>query len=148
MATTKAHAQDQRSKLLFIAAGAAVLVLVILIAVLSVNESDSRLTVTDVAGSPEIEGDDLTLVPEPGEFDPAIGEAAPVVQGTDHDGNPITIGEATGRGQMLMFTETIATSPLRRSSPVNESTSFERKRPLSFAHRFTTEVNAVRKPSS
>lgn len=103
MATTKAHAQDQRRKLLFIAAGAAVLVLVILIAVLSVNESDSRLTVTDVAGSPEIEGDDLTVVPEPGEFDPAIGEAAPVVQGTDHDGNPITIGEATGRGQMLMF---------------------------------------------
>lgn len=103
MAATKAKALDRRRNLTLIAVGAVVLGLVVLIAVMSVTESDSRLTVTDVAGSPEIDGDDLSLVPEPGEVDPAIGQAAPVVQGTDHDGNPITIGGATGRGQMLMF---------------------------------------------
>lgn len=103
MATTKTQAQDQRRKLLFVLIGAAVLALIVLVAVLSVNESDSRLTVTDVAGSPEIEGDALPPAPEPGEADPAIGSLAPVVTGEDHDGNPVSIGGATGRGQMIMF---------------------------------------------
>jgi thiol-disulfide isomerase/thioredoxin len=103
MATTQARAQDQRRKLLFVLIGAVVLGLVVLIAVLSVNESDSRLTVSDVAGSPQIDGTDLGVVPEPGEFDPAIGEPAPLVEGADHDGNPVSIGGATGRGQMIMF---------------------------------------------
>jgi thiol-disulfide isomerase/thioredoxin len=103
MATTKASAQNQRQKLLFILIGAAVLGLIVLIAVLSVTESDSRVTVSDVAGSPQIEGDDLTLAPEPGDPDPEIGQFAPVVEGADHDGNPVSIGGATGRGQMIMF---------------------------------------------
>lgn len=103
MATTKAQAQDQRRKLLFVLIGAAVLALIVLVAVLSVNESDSRLTVTDVAGSPVIDGDELPPAPEPGEADPAIGVRAPVVTGEDHDGNPVSIGGATGRGQMIMF---------------------------------------------
>jgi len=103
MATAKATAQDQRRKLLFILLGAAVVGVVFLIALLSVNESDSRLNVSDVAGSPQIVGADLTRSPEPGDPDPEIGQLAPVVEGTDHDGNAVTLGGATGRGQMVMF---------------------------------------------
>lgn len=101
MATSRT--QDKSRTLLFGLIGAGIIGLVVLIAILSVTESDSRLNVADVAGSPEITGEELTQVPEDGQNDPAIGLAAPVVDGADHDGNPTSIGGATGRGQMIMF---------------------------------------------
>jgi len=95
------RAEARRQRLLFGGIGIAVLALAILIAVISVGETDDSLSLSDVAGSPEISGETLAPMPEGGE-DPAIGEPAPVVQGADFDGTPVAIG-GTGTPQMLTF---------------------------------------------
>ncbi len=95
------RAEARRQRLLFGGIGVAVLALAILIAVISVGETDDSLSLSDVAGSPDISGETLAPMPDGGE-DPAIGSSAPVVEGEDFDGTPVTIGEA-GTPQLLTF---------------------------------------------
>jgi len=95
------RAEARRQRLLFGGIGIAVLALAILIAVISVGETDDALSLSDVAGNPQVSGETLPPIPEGGE-DPAVGSPAPVVEGEDFDGNPVTIGE-DGTPQLLTF---------------------------------------------
>lgn len=95
------RAEARRQRLLFGGIGVAVLALAILIAVISVGETDDSLSLSDVAGDPDISGETLEPVPEGGQ-DPAVGSPAPVVAGEDFDGTPVTIGES-GTPQLLTF---------------------------------------------
>jgi cytochrome c biogenesis protein CcmG, thiol:disulfide interchange protein DsbE len=97
-----ARRQARRQRLMLILAGVAVLVLAVVIAVLSAGEGGTAVTVEDVAGTPAILGEDLPPPPADPTADPQIGTAAPVVNGTDRDGGPITIG-GSGTPQLLMF---------------------------------------------
>lgn len=105
MATSRSRsraAEARRRKLIFAAAGVAVVVLAVVIGVLSVDESGPGLSVADVAGSPEIDGEPLDTAPEDPSQDPYVGEPVPVATGEDFDGEPVTIGEP-GTPQLLMF---------------------------------------------
>ncbi len=95
-----ANARRGRTPLLLAALG--VLALAVLIAVLSTGEADDAVTVEDLAGNPAILGDDLPPPPQPPAADPSVGSAAPVVNGTDFTGRPVTIG-GSGDPQLLMF---------------------------------------------
>ncbi len=95
----KAAAKKQR--LIYAGVGAVVVLVAILIAVLSVEETSDRelVTVETLAGDPQIEGDALPPLPE-GDTDPALGQVAPVVTGADFDGTPVTLGDGA---QMISF---------------------------------------------
>ncbi len=57
-------------------------------------------SVEEVAGAPEVDGEDLPLHDDPG-TDPAVGGPVPVTTGPDFDGNEVTIGD--GNAEMIMF---------------------------------------------
>lgn len=93
------RAAAKRQRLIYGGVGVVVLLIVVLVAVVSVGETDDRIGLSEVAGSPEIEGDTLPPIPEGGE-DPAIGTAAPVIEGADFEGNPTRIGDSA---QVISF---------------------------------------------
>jgi cytochrome c biogenesis protein CcmG, thiol:disulfide interchange protein DsbE len=82
-------------------AGAGVLALVVLIAVLTTGEAGDRVTAEELAGSPTVEGEALPLAGDPAQ-DPAVGEPSPVVEGEGFDGTTITVGEP-GQPELLVF---------------------------------------------
>lgn len=84
-----------------VVAGAAVLGLVVLIAVLTTGEAGDRVTAEELAGSPAVDGDPLPLAGDPAD-DPAVGEPSPVVEGAGFDGTTITVGEP-GQPELLVF---------------------------------------------
>lgn len=86
------RSEVKRQRLIYGGVGLAVLVAAVVIAVLSVGETDDRLGVSDVAGDVEVDGEALPPLPEGGE-DPAIGEPAPVLTGVDFDGSAVTVGD-------------------------------------------------------
>jgi cytochrome c biogenesis protein CcmG, thiol:disulfide interchange protein DsbE len=90
------------SRLPMILVGVAVLALAIGIAVLSTREAGSVVTAAEIAGEPRIEGDGLGVFPGDPATDPARGRPAPIVQGADFEGRPVTIGEP-GRPQLVAF---------------------------------------------
>lgn len=93
--------QQRRQWMIYGGVGLVVLLLAVGIAVMSVGETDDRPGLSEIAGDPTIEGDPLPPVPEGGD-DPMIGEPAPVVEGEDFDGTPVTIGEA-GEPMIVSF---------------------------------------------
>lgn len=98
------RAAQRRQRIIFGVAGVVVLGLVVLIAVLTTQESAQREEipgVDDVARDVEISGDTYPRH-DAGADDPAIGAPAPVISGEDFDGTPVTIGEP-GRPQLLTF---------------------------------------------
>jgi len=96
------QAERRRNRLLLLGGGVVFVALAVVIAVLSTSESDARISVDDVAGSPEIEGDALSVAPADPAQDPDAGAQAPVVRGADYAGSAVSIGEG-GSPQMIMF---------------------------------------------
>lgn len=92
---------EGRRRLLMGVVAVAVIGFAVLIAVLSVEESGSVLTVDDVAGPVTVTGDAVQPVAPEAE-DPFVGTPVPVVEGVDFDGEAVTIG-APGRAQVLLF---------------------------------------------
>ena len=88
------QAAARKQRLIYAGVGAAVLVVAVVIAVLSVGETSQRelITAADIAGDPQIEGDALPTLTDNGD-DPALGLPAPVVDGADFDGTPVTLGD-------------------------------------------------------
>jgi thiol-disulfide isomerase/thioredoxin len=88
------QAAARKQRLIYAGVGAVVLVVAIGIAILSVGETSQRelITVEDIAGDPQIEGEALPPLPGSGD-DPALGLTAPVVDGADFDGTPVTLGD-------------------------------------------------------
>jgi len=93
------RAEARRQRLIYGGVGIAVVIVAVVIAVLSVGETDDRLGISDVARDVEVEGDALAPVPE-GAADPAVGEPAPLLTGADFDGTPVTVGD---RAQVVSF---------------------------------------------
>lgn len=93
------RAQAKRQRLIYGGVGAVLLLIIVVVAVATVGETDERIRLSDVVGSPQIEGEPLPPLPEEGD-DPAIGMTAPVLEGTDLDGAPITVGDGA---QVLSF---------------------------------------------
>lgn len=95
----KAEARKQR--LIYAGVAAVVLIVAVGIAVLSVGETSERelITVADIAGDPQIDGDPLPPMPASGD-DPAMGLEAPIASGADFDGTPVTLG---GEAQIIAF---------------------------------------------
>ena len=87
------RAAAKRQRLIYGGVGLVVLLIIIVVAVVTVGETDDRVRLSEVAGSPQIEGDALPPIPE-GAEDPAVGTPAPVIEGADFDGNPITVGDS------------------------------------------------------
>lgn len=97
---TRRRAQRRRQLLLAgIAAG--VVLLAVLVAVLSMSEQDQAVSVEDIAGDPAISGDPLPSLPGSG-VDTTAGASAPVVDGADFAGTPVSIGD-TGTPELVMF---------------------------------------------
>lgn len=99
------QAQQRRQRLLLGGVGVAVLALAVLIGVLSVGESEQREdipSVDEVAGDPEIEGENLSPAAEDPSDDPELGSRAPEVTGAGFDGEPVTLGEE-GQPQLIAF---------------------------------------------
>lgn len=96
------RAEQRRNRLMLVGGGVAFVALAVVVALLSTSESDNRVGVEDIAGSPEIEGAALSVAPEDSAQDPDAGAPAPVVRGADYGGDPVSIGEA-GTPQMIMF---------------------------------------------
>lgn len=86
------RAEAKRQRLIYGGVGLVVLLVIVVVAVVTVGETDDRIRLSDVAGSPEIQGETLPPIPEGGE-DPAIGMTAPLLEGADFDSNPITVGD-------------------------------------------------------
>lgn len=84
----------KRQRLIYGGVGLAVVAVAVVIAVLSVSETDDRLGISDVAGDVDVEGDALPPFPQ-GAADPALGEPAPVLTGTDFDGTTVTVGDGS-----------------------------------------------------
>lgn len=87
------RAAAKRQRLIYGGVGAAVVLLAIVIAVVSVGETDDRLGISEVAGDVEVEGDTLPPITDGGE-DPGLGQAAPVVTGADFSGDPMVVGDS------------------------------------------------------
>lgn len=96
------RAAERRRRLLLLAGGAAVLVLAVAIAIASVGESASRITVDEVAGDIEVTGDPLPAFGGDPSNDPAVGTRAPTVSGTSFDGEQRRIGGDHGP-QVISF---------------------------------------------
>jgi thiol-disulfide isomerase/thioredoxin len=90
-----------RRRLVMALAAVGVIGFAVAIAVLSVEEAGSVLSVDDVAGPVTVTGDRLPAV-APDTQDPFVGELVPVAEGIDFDGAPVTIG-GTGRPQVVLF---------------------------------------------
>lgn len=97
-----AASTDRRRALLIGLVAVVVVGFIVLISWLSVGESGSRVTLSDIAGDPVIDGEPLLPAAQDPASDPEIGTTVPVVRGADFDGTPVTIGEP-GTPQLLMF---------------------------------------------
>lgn len=93
------QAEARRQRLIYGGVALAVVILAVVIAVVSVNETDDRVSMSDVAGTVEVEGEALPTLPD-GAEDPAVGQPAPVVSGADFGGSPVAIGD---RAQLVTF---------------------------------------------
>lgn len=51
----------------------------------------------------EVDGGALPAPSDSGGTDPALGQPAPVLSGADIDGEPMTVGEPDGAGQVVLF---------------------------------------------
>ncbi len=96
------RAAEKRRRLLLIVGGVAVVLLAVGIAVASVGESSSRITVADVAGDVEVTGEPLPLFEGDPTNDPAIGMVAPIVEGESFAGDGREVGGASGP-QLITF---------------------------------------------
>ncbi|MCA1784013.1 MAG: TlpA family protein disulfide reductase [Intrasporangiaceae bacterium] len=96
------RAAEKRRRLLLIGGGAAIVLLAVGIAVASVGESASRVTVDDVASDIEVSGEPLPAFAGDPTNDPAIGLTAPVVDGQGFDGEARQVGGASGP-QLIAF---------------------------------------------
>jgi cytochrome c biogenesis protein CcmG, thiol:disulfide interchange protein DsbE len=92
---------QRRRQLLLAGIATGVVILAVLVAVLSTGEQERAVSVEDIAGDPAISGDPLPTLPESGE-DPTAGAPAPVVDGADFAGTPVSIGD-TGTPELVMF---------------------------------------------
>lgn len=92
---------QRRRQLILAGIAAGVVLLAVLVAVLSTGEQERAVSVEDLAGDPAISGDPLPTLPESGE-DPTVGASAPVVDGADFAGTPVSIGD-TGTPELVMF---------------------------------------------
>lgn len=95
-------AEERRRKLIFAGVGVVVLGVAVLIGVLSAQESSSAVRVDDIAGAPSIDGEPLPPAPDDPTADTATGSQAPLVEGADFDGTPVTLGDA-GTPKLVMF---------------------------------------------
>ena len=93
------RAETKRQRLIYGGVGAAVVLLAVVIAVLSVGETDDRGGLSEVAGDVEVAGDTLPPIPD-GAADPAVGQSAPVLSGADFDGTSMTVGDGA---QLVSF---------------------------------------------
>jgi cytochrome c biogenesis protein CcmG, thiol:disulfide interchange protein DsbE len=98
----RVRAEERRRRVMFAAIGVGVVAIAVVIGVLSASETGSALSVADVAGDPEVDGEALSTAPEDPGADPEAGSASPVARGADFDGASVTIGEP-GQAQMVMF---------------------------------------------
>jgi cytochrome c biogenesis protein CcmG, thiol:disulfide interchange protein DsbE len=83
-------------------AGVGVLGLAVLIAVVTAGEGGERVTVAELAGSPEISGEPLPPAPGDPAEDEAVGDPPPTVEGADFEGTPVTVG-AGEEPELLVF---------------------------------------------
>lgn len=111
MASKTSTASGPNTRLIGLAAGAVVVLLVVGITMLTVSEQEDRdaaraersTPIEEVAGSPNVDGDALEAVQQPNpEDDPAVGAPSPVITGADFDGSPTVIG-GTGSPQLVVF---------------------------------------------
>lgn len=96
------RAAERRRRLLLLVGGAAVLLLAVAIAIASVGESDSRVTVDEFAGDIEVTGDPLPPFDGDPTGDPAVGTTAPTVTGAGFDGEDRQVGAGHGP-QLIAF---------------------------------------------
>ncbi len=94
-------AAQRRQRIMFVAAGIGVVALAVIIGVVSAGEGGDRITVGDVAGDVDVDGEPLPQHAANG-ADPGLDQRAPVLNGEDFDGAPVTIGEP-GRAQLVTF---------------------------------------------
>lgn len=91
------RSRNQRSKspnrLVLVLAGLAVVGFAVLIAVLSTGESESAVSVDDIARDVDVRGDALVTFAGDPATDPARGRPAPVLDGSSFDDEAISIGE-------------------------------------------------------
>jgi hypothetical protein len=103
--STKSASSTNRAPYLWIGLGVVVVVALFVWAIASGGSSGAGATDYEVEafGEVTIDGDPLPLLdPSSGgvaEFDPAAGSAAPIVSGTDWNGDPSTVG---GEGSQLV----------------------------------------------
>lgn len=111
MASKTSTASGPNTRLIGLAVGAVVVLLVIGITMLTVSEQQDRdaaraeraTPIEEVAGSPSVQGEALEQVQQPTpDDDPAIGAASPVITGADFSGSPTAIG-GTGSPQLVVF---------------------------------------------
>ncbi len=95
-------AAERRRRLLLVAAGIVIVAAAVGIAIASVGESASRVTVDDVAGDIEVTGDALPPFNPQAAEDPAVGSAAPDVAGENFAGESLQIGGERGP-QLIAF---------------------------------------------
>lgn len=96
------RAAEKRRRLLLLGGGIAIVLLAVVIAVASIGESASRITVEDVAGDIEVAGEPLPLFAGDPVNDPAIGLDAPVVEGRSFGGDERQVGGGSGP-QLIAF---------------------------------------------
>jgi hypothetical protein len=85
-----------------IAGAAAVVILAVLIAVFTAQDSGTRVRMADIEGDPEVTGQPLDAFDRDAATDPAVGRTAPRVDGADFDGADVTIG-GSGTSQLIGF---------------------------------------------
>jgi len=95
-------AGGNRSRLVMGLVALGVVGFAVLIAVLSVDEAGSILSIEDVAGAVEVTGEPLLVPPGDDGSDAFAGAPSPVVTGVDFADAPVTIG-TPGKAQVLLF---------------------------------------------
>jgi thiol-disulfide isomerase/thioredoxin len=96
-------ATPNRTRLIAVLVGLAVVGFVVVVAVTSANEQLGVPSLADIAGPVTVAGDDLIPLPQEG-ADPLTGRgvASPIATALDLDGGEVVIG-APGQAQVLVF---------------------------------------------
>jgi len=96
-------ATPNRTRLIALLVGVAVLGFVVVVAVTSANEQLGVPSLDDIAGPVTVAGEDLIPLPQEG-ADPLTGQGvvSPIATALDLDGNEVVIG-APGQAQVLVF---------------------------------------------
>lgn len=99
MATTTSSGTNPRKILIYV--GAVVALAAVLYAAFGMGDQGEAVSVEDVAGDPQVEGEPLPPAGEDPNSDPTIGSPAPVATGTGFDGEEVTVGD--GDSEVLVF---------------------------------------------